>query len=117
MTTGPSQRRPYPKEKKRETTPKWKEDVLASLEDKEISIPQAAKILGVDRKTVWQTLKTDQQTSSIVGALTQLAEVDPPLVEQKQDALDRLISTYSPEDRERAEAILIAALGKRRPNN
>lgn len=112
MGKGPRHRRPYPKEKKRETTPLWKTEVLAGLEAKKISLPQAAVILGVDRKTVWQTLKTDQQTSSIVAALSQLAGVPLPLVEKSQpDDLEAFISSLTPEQRQRAAAILRAALG------
>lgn len=113
MPKGPGARRPYPKEKKRETTPKWKADVLASLSKKEISLPEAARQLHVDRKTVWQTLKTDQQTSSIVSALSTLAGVDPPLVATTQDDLDRFVCELSPDERARAAAILRAALGDR----
>lgn len=114
MAKGPRHRRPYPKEPKREMTDAWKLEVLASLERKGISLPQAAIRIDVDRKTVWQALKTSQQTSSIVGALSDLAGVDPPLVEAKGDDLDRIVASIRSEsDRRRAAEMLRLMLGVR----
>ena len=104
-------RRPYPKQRKREMTPAWKAEVLRWIESRDISIPRFAVMLKVDRKSVWQALTTDQQTSSIVDPVCQLTGIVAPTLPSKNDALDDVIKRIPEEHRGQAADILRAALG------
>lgn len=106
-------RAPYPKAKKKETTDKWKRDVLAWIETTPgMTIPKVADKLGADRKGLWKLLTTDQQTSSHVDALTALTGVDPPLASTEKDVLDRVVDEIEEKDRPWAAAVLRAMLGE-----